>query len=67
LRSLNPKLPIIAASGLTSTTYAPKLASLGVKHILAKPFTTPELLTLVKQVLAGADPEGNQLRPIASP
>lgn len=52
LRTMNPKLPIIDAGGLASTTYAPKLASLGVKHILSKPYTTPEWLKLLKQVLA---------------
>ena len=56
LRSMNPTLPIIGASGLASTTYAPKLASLGVKHILSKPYTTPELLKMVQQVLAAAAP-----------
>ncbi len=56
LRGLNPKLPIIGMSGLASTTYAAPLAALGVKHILPKPFTTAELLKLVRQALAGTDP-----------
>jgi CheY-like chemotaxis protein len=56
LRTMNPKLPIIGASGLTSTAYAPKLASLGVKHILSKPYTTPELLQMLKLVLDNTGP-----------
>ncbi len=56
LRGLNPKLPIIGASGLASTTYAARLAALGVKHILPKPYTPAELLKMVQQALEGADP-----------
>ncbi len=54
LRGINPTLPIIGASGLAATTYAPKLARLGVKHILSKPYTTAELLEMMQQVLATA-------------
>jgi signal transduction histidine kinase/ActR/RegA family two-component response regulator len=59
LRSLNAKLPIIGSSGLASSNYAAKLASLGVKHILSKPYTTGELLKMVNQVLKEASPEAN--------
>ncbi len=57
LRTINPKLPIIAASGLATTTYADKLAGLDVKHILPKPYTTDALLKMVQQTLEGATPE----------
>lgn len=56
LHGMNPKLPVIGASGLASTTYASKLASLGVKHILSKPYTTSELLKIVKLVLTATTP-----------
>jgi signal transduction histidine kinase/CheY-like chemotaxis protein len=54
LRSMSPTLPVIGVSGLASTTYGPKLANLGVKDILSKPYTTHELLELLKLVLEGS-------------
>jgi CheY-like chemotaxis protein len=60
LRLMNPMLPIIAASGLATTAYAPRLASLGVEHILSKPYTTPELLKMLQQVLQTTPREGPQ-------
>ena len=59
LRTMNATLPIIGASGLAPIASGPQLASLGVKDILSKPYTTPELLNLVKlvkRVLEGAGP-----------
>ena len=57
LRGMNAKLPIIAASGLDSAGYAPKLADLGVSHILPKPYTTGALLRMLNQILKGVDPQ----------
>jgi CheY-like chemotaxis protein len=51
LRALNPKLPVIGASGLASTVYGPKLARLGIRHILPKPFSGQELLIMVQKLL----------------
>jgi len=67
VRCMNPKLPVIGASGLASTNYAAQLASLGVQHILAKPYRTAELLKMVKDALEGAGPVGEKSAPIASP
>lgn len=63
LRTMNPNLPIIGASGLASGNYAAKLTRLGVKHILSKPYTTPELLKMLKQVLETTNPDEGQRRP----
>jgi two-component system cell cycle sensor histidine kinase/response regulator CckA len=51
LRKLNPKLPIIAASGLSAHDYAAKLASLGVQHFLPKPYTAETLLKALRVIL----------------
>ncbi len=56
LRTMNATLPIIGVSGLAAIAYGPQFASLGVKDILSKPYTTPELLKLVKRVLEGTSP-----------
>lgn len=53
LQRINSKVPIIAASGLTANRKVTQLASLGVKHFLAKPYTTGELLKTLQQALAG--------------
>jgi PAS domain S-box-containing protein len=54
LRGMNPRLPIIGASGLASTTYASKLTGLGVRHVLSKPCTATELLNMVNEILEEA-------------
>ena len=51
-RKLNPKLPIIAASGLTANDYVAKFASLGVLHFLPKPYTAETLLKALRGVLS---------------
>jgi CheY-like chemotaxis protein len=52
LRRMNPKVPIIAASGLAANGHVVRAASLGVKHFLPKPFTAESLLKVLKQVLS---------------
>lgn len=67
LRTMNATLPIIGVSGLATTAYGPKLASLGVKDILSKPYATRELLQMVKRVLDDADAVEKNPAPGASP
>ncbi len=57
LQSMNAKLPIVGGERTRLTTYAAKLADLGIKHILAKPYTAAELLKMLKRSLEGAPPE----------
>jgi CheY-like chemotaxis protein len=52
LLRLNPKLPIIAASGLSADGRATQAASLGVKHFLAKPYAADALLQVLRQILS---------------
>ncbi len=54
LRRMNPKLPIIAASGLSANGHVANAASLGVKHFLPKPYTAETLLKVLKQILSGS-------------
>lgn len=58
LRKLNPALPIIAASGLSANGHAAKVAGLGVKHFLPKPYTAETLLRTLKVALAETVGEG---------
>ncbi|MBL9160348.1 MAG: response regulator [Verrucomicrobiales bacterium] len=58
LRKLNPDLPIIAASGLSANGHTAKVAGLGVKHFLPKPYTAETLLRTLKEALAGVVAEG---------
>jgi PAS domain S-box-containing protein len=53
LRKLNPKLPIIAASGLSASSQIAKVTSLEVKRFLAKPYTAETLLTALNEILSG--------------
>jgi CheY-like chemotaxis protein len=50
LQKLNPKLPIIAASGLEGNGHGPETAA-GVKHFLAKPYTAETLLKALRHVI----------------
>jgi len=52
LLRLNPDLPIIAASGLSSDGRVAQAASLGVKHFLSKPYTADALLQVLRQILS---------------
>ena len=60
LRRLNPRLPIIATSGLTANGQFAQLAGLGVEHFLPKPYTTEALLKTLREVLAEAAPAGSK-------
>jgi PAS domain S-box-containing protein len=53
LRKMNPKLPIIAASGLSTEGQVAKAKDLGVKHFLAKPYTAEALLKVLQEILRG--------------
>jgi PAS domain S-box-containing protein len=55
LREIDPRIKIVAASGLSATGNAPKTGSLGTKHFLAKPYTTETLLNILRTVLTEKD------------
>lgn len=54
LRAEYPGLPIIAISGdaVHSPLYLEIAAKIGARHVLAKPFHMPELIELVRSVVA---------------
>jgi CheY-like chemotaxis protein len=51
LQKLNPKVKIIAASGLAANEKAAEAASAGVNAFLAKPYSAEKLLTAVAEIL----------------
>lgn len=51
---LEPRTPIIAASGLASNNQMAKAAAAGVRHFLPKPFTAEYLLKLISSILKEA-------------
>jgi len=51
LRRMNPAVRIIGASGLTAHGHAAHAISLGLEHLLPKPYTAETLLKALKQVL----------------
>ena len=53
LKSVNPEVKIIAASGLSTSSNASKATREGVKHFIAKPYTTETLLQTLHSVLRG--------------
>jgi nitrogen-specific signal transduction histidine kinase/CheY-like chemotaxis protein len=53
LRQMEPRVRIIAASGLNSNTGIVKAGQAGVKHFLAKPYTTGKMLVTLRNVLTG--------------
>ncbi|HEY1050278.1 MAG TPA: response regulator, partial [Prosthecobacter sp.] len=52
LMRMNPKVRIIAASGLNANGMVAKAASAGVAHFIPKPYTAEMLLKTLQQVLA---------------
>jgi PAS domain S-box-containing protein len=51
LRQMEPGVKIIAASGLNSNSGITKAGQVGVKHFLAKPYTTGNMLDMLRKVL----------------
>ncbi|HBJ86877.1 MAG TPA: hybrid sensor histidine kinase/response regulator, partial [Verrucomicrobiales bacterium] len=51
LRRMNPKVRIIAASGLNTSGMAAKATQAGVKHFIPKPYTAEILLKTLHQML----------------
>jgi len=51
LMQMNPEVRIIAASGLNAEGGAAKVAGMGVKHFLPKPYTSLALLLMLKKSL----------------
>lgn len=51
LRSIDPGIRIIAASGLTANGSVAKAADLGITDFLAKPYTVEEMVRLVAKLL----------------
>lgn len=51
LRKLNPKLPIIAASGLSNNSQITRATGLGVDQFLPKPYSADTLLKALRNVL----------------
>ena len=58
LRKENPNTPIIAISGglTNSKLYLQMAEKIGARKVLGKPFTPPELIQLVNEVLANPNP-----------
>lgn len=53
LKRMNPKVQIIASSGINSTETLSQADAIGVRQILPKPFTAKELLNSLHHVLRG--------------
>ncbi len=51
LRSIDPNVRIVAASGLNASGTFPLAAKAGVQHFLAKPFTTGTMLSTLRAAL----------------
>jgi PAS domain S-box-containing protein len=52
LRRINPKVKLIAASGLAANGNAVRAANIGVKHFLAKPYSADDLLQMLREALS---------------
>ena len=51
LRKIDPRIPIIATSGLMVAEYSKEARGIGVQAFLAKPFTAEKLLQTLRQTL----------------
>jgi len=51
LQKINPRVKIIAVSGLASSDKLTEVAKIGVKTFLAKPYTAKELLTTLQGII----------------
>lgn len=53
LHRIDPKLPIVAASGINADGDAARAAAAGILHVLAKPFSAEALLGKIRSALDG--------------
>ena len=67
LRSMNPHLKIIAASGQVDSLSGPQLAELGVGKALSKPFTAADLMKTLDESLHESPDPTNSGDPASSP
>ena len=51
MRQLNPKVKVIASSGLKSEPDQKAIRELGVRHFIGKPFTTGAILKKLQEVI----------------
>lgn len=51
LQRINPSIKVIAGSGIATEATSARMAELGVKHFLPKPYTTQDLLGALHRVL----------------
>jgi signal transduction histidine kinase/ActR/RegA family two-component response regulator len=63
LLRINPKVKIVAATGLNVDGDAGKLTEMGVKHSLAKPYTAETLLRVLDQIINSDPDEDNERNP----
>ncbi|MGV3661719.1 MAG: PAS domain S-box protein [Prosthecobacter sp.] len=54
LKRINPKVKVIAGSGIATEGTSARMAELGVKHFLPKPYTTQDVLGALNLVLRSA-------------
>jgi DNA-binding NtrC family response regulator len=53
LEKIDPKVPVIAASGIATNEAVARAAGTNVKFFLQKPFTADTVLITLKEALAG--------------
>jgi CheY-like chemotaxis protein len=63
LQRINPKVRVVAATGLKHSDYMTRAVGLGVRHFLAKPFTAEALLTMMHKVLTEPPPSRDSRPP----
>jgi len=51
LKSINPKVRIIASSGLSSNGGGAKVVGAGVEHFISKPYTAEAMLKTIRAIL----------------
>jgi PAS domain S-box-containing protein len=64
LQRINPRVRLIAASGLHTSEYMARAVSLGVRHFLAKPYTTETLLATLRKALTDSAVSGSSKPPM---
>jgi signal transduction histidine kinase/ActR/RegA family two-component response regulator len=64
LQRINPRVRLIAASGLHTSEYMARAVSLGVRHFLSKPYTTEALLATLRKALTDNAVSGSSKPPM---
>ena len=58
-RELDSRVPIVVISGFLTPGVKERFREMGIRHFVAKPFRSKEIISVIEEAMAGVDPLQN--------